>query len=314
MPRKHRFHFFGAIYHVILRGNNKQKIFFHDLHKKQFCDFIQESIKNFNYKIHAYCLMPNHIHLIVQVGEIPLTQIMHNVASRYSKWFNFKLKRVGHLFQGRYRAFLVQDEKYILELCRYIHLNPVRAELVKLPQEYIWSSHGAYLGLVSAPWLTMQFIQELLGKHFFNNGITYADFIKNGLDEGFMPTLLRVSDDENIFHDLSMQEEGKRIVPLEFIIEIVCNKFNICMDDLVLPSKKRTLVKARAIIALCAKQYCNISINKLADLFRQSQSTLSTNVNGLKKHSMQEIAPILELIERCPLSDMGFENHKSHIR
>src|ERR671930_1192258 len=138
MPRKPRIHYPGALYHVIMRGNAGCPIFLNDRGWEHFCDLIGQGVEGFGHRIHAFCLMSNHVHLLVQVGEIPLSRIIHNLTLRYTAWLNRRHSRIGHLFHGRYKALLVDADNYLLELVRYIHLNPVRAAMTELPDEYRW--------------------------------------------------------------------------------------------------------------------------------------------------------------------------------
>ena len=107
--------------------------------------------------------MTNHVHLIVQVDQVPLSRLMHNLASRYSHRMNWRRTRSGHLFQGRFKAVLADGESYLLELVRYVHLNPVRAKLVARPEAYPWSGHRAYLGREPLAWLTTDWILGQFG-------------------------------------------------------------------------------------------------------------------------------------------------------
>ena len=111
-----------------------------------FYHLLQEGYQRFDHRIHAFCLMSNHVHLAIEVGAIPLAPIMQNISFRYTRWINQRQKRMGHLFQGRYKALLVDQENYLSALIRYIHLNPIRAGVVKELVEFPWSSHLAYLG------------------------------------------------------------------------------------------------------------------------------------------------------------------------
>ena len=138
MPRKPRIHFPGALYHVILRGNAGEPVFFDDADRYRFYLLLQEGIERFGYRVHAFCCMTNHIHMALQVGSVSLSRIMQNLALRYTSGINRKYRRTGHLFQGRYKAILLDADSYLLELVRYIHLNPVRARLVKHPDNYSW--------------------------------------------------------------------------------------------------------------------------------------------------------------------------------
>ena len=116
MARKPRIHFTGAFYHVMLRGNSGQDIFFSSEDRVRFCFLVQEGVGMYGHRIHAFCLMDNHIHLLIQVGEIPLAKIIHNLSFRYTRYINVSQKRTGHLFQGRYKAILINADNYLLQL------------------------------------------------------------------------------------------------------------------------------------------------------------------------------------------------------
>lgn len=146
MARFERYHLPGSFYHVMLRGNDGQDIFFSDADHCAMCLLLQEGVEKYGHRIHAFCFMRNHIHLLIQVGEISLSKIMQNLAFRYSQKINRKNKRIGHLFQGRFKAILIEEHNYFTRLLRYIHTNPVRANVVDTPENYIWSSHNAYIG------------------------------------------------------------------------------------------------------------------------------------------------------------------------
>lgn len=139
-------HFKGALFHITARGNDKRKIFLDD--PRDFDKYIRNldlCKKKFPYKIYAFALMPNHLHLLIEVNKYSIDKIMQVLQTGYTMYFNRKYNHVGHLFQGRYKSFLVDKESYLLELVRYIHLNPVRAGIVSDPIEYKWTSHIAYL-------------------------------------------------------------------------------------------------------------------------------------------------------------------------
>jgi REP element-mobilizing transposase RayT len=146
MARKPRLHVSGGLYHVILRGNARQDVFFSPGDRHFFYELLAEGVIRFGYRVHAFCLMPNHLHLALQVGDLELSAGMQNLSFRYTRYLNTRLKRVGHVFQRRFKAFLVDQDRYGLALVRYLHLNPVRARTVRQPGAYAWSSHRAYLG------------------------------------------------------------------------------------------------------------------------------------------------------------------------
>ncbi len=156
MARKPRIHYPGAVYHVILRGNGKQDIFFEEEDRCRFYLLLQEGIERYRHQVHAFCLMTNHVHLVVQVADIHLSRIMQNLSFRYTRWVNWRHDRSGHFFQGRYKVVLVDGDSYLLELVRYVHLNPVRAKMASTPEEYAWTSHRAYCGQEALPWLATE--------------------------------------------------------------------------------------------------------------------------------------------------------------
>ena len=151
MARKPRLHVPGGVYHVMLRGNGWKNIFYTQIDRDHLEELVGEGVIRYGHRIHAYCWMRNHIHLAIQVAEEPLSKIVQNFSFRYARWVNKKKREVGHVFQGRYKSILVDKESYLLQLVRYIHLNPVRAGLIDDVKDYRWCSHGAYLGQFCRP-------------------------------------------------------------------------------------------------------------------------------------------------------------------
>jgi len=167
----------------MVRGNGGRKIFFSDADRSRFCLLLQEGIERYNCRIHAFCQMTNHVHLVIQVGDIPLSRIMQNVSFRYTRYINSARNETGHLFQGRYKALLIDGDSYLVELVRYIHCNPVRAGLVANPNEYQWSSHNAYLGRNPIAWLTIDLVLSQFAGRKNRAGKLYGDFVQAGITE-----------------------------------------------------------------------------------------------------------------------------------
>lgn len=151
MARPLRLEFPGAVYHVTSRGNSKQAIFLEEKDRKLFLEVLSSGVSRFNWLCHAYCLMENHYHLTIETLEGNLSRGMRQLNGVYTQIFNRRCKKVGHLFQGRYKAILVEKETYLLALCRYVVLNPVRAGWVSRPAEWKWSSYRATAGEVKRP-------------------------------------------------------------------------------------------------------------------------------------------------------------------
>ena len=129
-----RIEYLGALYHITSRGNERKKIFLEDADKIKFLEILEDYHNRFNILIHSYILMDNHYHFIVETPKGNLTKVMHGVNGCYTGYFNRKYRRSGHLFQGRYKGILVDKDAYLVQLSRYVHINPVRAKIVERPE------------------------------------------------------------------------------------------------------------------------------------------------------------------------------------
>ena len=163
MARPLRIEYPGAFYHVTSRGNERKDIFKSNTDREMFLSYLASAQEKYEAVVHAYCLMSNHYHLMIETPQGNLSQIMKYINSSYTNFFNIKRKRTGHLLQGRYKAILVEADAYATELSRYIHLNPVRAGMVRSPEEYRWSSYSYYTERSSPSWLKTGFILGYFG-------------------------------------------------------------------------------------------------------------------------------------------------------
>ena len=283
MARKPRIHYPGAYYHVILRGNGGQDIFFSKKDRTKFYLLLQEGTERFEHRIHAFCLMGNHVHLVIQVGDIPLSKIMQNVTFRYTRYINTRKKRIGHLFQGRYKAILVDADTYFLELVRYIHNNPVRAKLTKTADQYMFSSHRAYLGIDTLPWLTSDYVLAQFAKHKSKAKKLYHDFVLKGSTEDYRQEFYRGGHESRILGDDRFSEKAlakaaekyTRKLFLEDVVEAVCAYYNITIDLLTDPGKTRPASEARSVIALLVQEKDNLKLTALGKYLKRDLATLS---------------------------------------
>ena len=181
MTRPLRIEFKGAVYHITSRGNARQAIF---LDEKDFADFLGvlcSVVKRYHFILHAYCLMNNHYHLLIETPYGNLSRGMRQLNGLYTQRFNQRHQRVGHLLQGRYRAILVDKDNYLLELCRYVVLNPVRAKIVKDPKDWEWSAYQAIIGHKGIPCLTTDWILSQFGKEQKAASRGYQAFVHSGI-------------------------------------------------------------------------------------------------------------------------------------
>jgi putative transposase len=144
VARQLRIEFEGAFYHITSRGNQRERIFFEDKDKEMFLEILKRTKERYGYLLHAYVLMDNHYHFLIETPKANISQTMQNVNTSYTVHINRKYKRSGHLFQGRFKGLIVDKDEYLVTLSRYIHLNPVRAGIVQRPTDYRWTSYRAY--------------------------------------------------------------------------------------------------------------------------------------------------------------------------
>jgi REP element-mobilizing transposase RayT len=172
----------GGIFHVFSRGNRRQPIFLDDRDYAYFLALVAQVVKRYRWRCHAYCLMPNHFHLLIETPSESLSVGMHRLNSLYAQYFNRRHDFDGHLFQGRFGSVVVRSEWHLIELSRYIVLNPVRAGLCARPEEWRWSSYRAAVGSRSRPtFLTTDFLLSFFGSKLAEQRAGYAAFVREGL-------------------------------------------------------------------------------------------------------------------------------------
>ncbi|MFB6358685.1 MAG: transposase [Thiohalorhabdaceae bacterium] len=185
MARPLRIEYPGALYHVTARGDGRDWIYLDEEDRQAFLDLLGEVVGTFNWAVHAYCLMGNHYHLLVETPDANLGRGMRQLNGVYTQRFNRRHGRVGHVFQGRYKAILVEKDAYLLELARYIVLNPVRAGLIEEPGEWPWSSYRATAGLDPRPqWLSVDWIRNTFFPRPEAAGAAYRRFVAEGMGQG----------------------------------------------------------------------------------------------------------------------------------
>ncbi len=182
MARPIRIEYDGAVYHVTSRGNARKRIYKEDADRLKFLDILYEATRKYNWLCHAYCLMDNHYHLVIETPDGNLSKGMRQLNGLYTQTFNRRRSSVGHVFQGRYKAILIEKESHLLEVCRYVVLNPVRAKVVQEPGEWKWSSYNGTAGKIKPhPCLTIDWILGQFGSKKGQAERAYQDFISAGI-------------------------------------------------------------------------------------------------------------------------------------
>lgn len=305
MPRKNRISLPGFFYHVILRGNNKEDIFLSNEDRSQLSFLLQEGLERFGHRIHAFCFMTNHIHLALQVSDVPLSKIVHNFSFRYTNYLNRRYQRVGHVFQGRFKSILLDKEGYLKELVRYIHLNPVRGGLVQEVGNFHWSSYQSYLhrNCQEFPWVTTDVVLQLFGEDCSSAVSRFVAFHQEG-DEKPEEVLCRGNQEGRILGDKAFLSKIRRInerqrvsdtVPLSVLIDVVCQHFSVKVDDLSTPSRKEKVSRIRAILAILTQNHPNWTLEELGEVLKRDPSTLCSLVSRFERKVSENSSLAVEL-------------------
>lgn len=282
MARALRIEYEGAVYHVTVRGNERRKIFFSKRDYEKFKEYLGEAKEKYRFVLHAYVLMTNHYHLIFETPEKNLSKIMHYLNSSYTTYTNIKRKRSGHLFQGRYKAILVDKDSYLLELSRYLHLNPVRANMVEKPEGYPYSSYGSYITEDKESIVNVGATLEMFSKSEKEARKRYRTFVENAMGEEIESPIKRVyggmilGGEAFIRQTLSLLESCRlekaevshrkalhATMGIEDAIEAVCRHYHLNRDDL---SKNRRSEARNACIYLL-KKYTSATNNEIGECF-----------------------------------------------
>ncbi len=291
MPRQPRLHVPGGLYHVILRGNGRQALFFDAADRRRWQSLLASGIKRHGHRLHAYCWMTNHVHMMVQSHADPLSAFLGTLASSYARSTHRKQGRSGHLFERRYRAILLQQDSHVLELVRYIHFNPVRSAMVASPADYPWSSHGAYLHGHAPAWLTTTWILSLLGPTTAAARRAYASFMASDVDAPVRDRLRngrdddsRILGDDHFVHSACSKEESPRPRQhLDDLVRAACEQHGLDEANLASLSRNRTNARIRAEIARSAIDGRIATLAEVARRFGRSPSGLCRGVSNLRR-------------------------------
>lgn len=297
MPRKLRLFYPGAFYHVMLRGNAKQTIFGGHQAYQKFENILADGLEQHKHRLHAYCWMGNHVHMLLQCADAPLSEMMRGLSQRYTYWFNKQHDRVGHLFQGRYKALMVDTDSYLLDLVRYIHLNPVRAELVESTDDYPWSSHHAYLGQRTTTWLTTDWVLRQFHPERDAARARYLRLLGEPVDEQQQALFTSGATDGGVIGgDDFLRRVEERVgvdsapnIPLEQIVDLVCEQQNLNRDEIRSPSRRRAVTEARAVITLLAVDEAGKRVTEIADYFNRDITVVSRQMRKLRERSERQV-------------------------
>src|SRR4030042_5678109 len=267
MARKPRIECEGAFYHVITRGNQRQKVFKDRDDFLKYLEILSNYKNRYKYFLYAYMLMNNHVHLLIETQEIPLSKILQGINQSYTTYFNRKYKTVGHLFQGRYKAILCDRDEYLLSLVKYIHLNPVRAKIVKFPDKYQWSSQHSYIkktdgiNIIDTDQVLRMFSEDkqsarkLYSAYMSDSQIVKKEDVYNTIgqrilgSEEFLERVIEKYDGE-----LKKEKREREYTLFEIAkgIEKICG---VTLKQIREKSKSETITLGRRLLSLVEKEY-----------------------------------------------------------
>ena len=318
MPRQSRIDAAGALHHIMVRGIDKNKVFRSDTDRDQFLERLGQILLETKTTCYAWALIPNHFHLLLRTGAAPISTVMRRLLTGYAVWFNRRHHRHGHLFQNRFKSILCQEDTYLLELVRYIHLNPIRAKLVKDFDElaqYEYCGHSAVLGKVKKPWQDTAWVLKMFSQKLGPARRAYRVFLKKGIDQGFRQDLtgggllrsaggwkgvkalreakVHQRNDERILGDgdfvgrvlASAEETMERRhalrssgMDLDAIASRVGKVLGIKTEEVWAEGKQQRIVEARSLLCFWAVKELGVSMSSLAHKLRISIPSVSESV------------------------------------
>lgn len=334
MPRKARIDAPGALHHIIVRGIEKRPIFRDDTDRDSFIQRLDHILDDSSTPCFAWALMPNHLHLLLKTGLKSISTIMRQLLTGHAVYFNRRHKRHGHLFQNRYKSILCQEDAYLLELVRYIHLNPLRAGIVHSYKDltsYAYSGHSSVMGKCMRPWHATDYVLNFFGNRKSAARKVYLQFVEKGIARGKRPELtggglvrsaggwsallglraakLRIASDERILGDgkfveavlkTANEQMEKRYqlkangFDLDRVAEKVAAIMNIPIEMAWEKSRRPQVVRARDLICYWGNLELGISITTLAKKFGLSQPSVSVAVRRGEKYANKNQYTLVE--------------------
>jgi REP element-mobilizing transposase RayT len=318
MPRKARIDAPGALHHIIIRGIEKKAIFRRDKDRERFVARLGKVLLDTSTPCFAWALLSNHAHFLLRTGGVPIATVMRRLLTGYAQEFNRRYRRHGQLFQNRYKSILCEEDTYLLELVRYIHLNPIRAGMVEKFEklkDYPWSGHGALVGRVEREWQDTHYVLGYFSKAQKKARMAYVSFVSEGIKGGRRPELiggglvrsvggwtalkelrregLRIKGDERILGGERFVEEVLKQAEEEFeirtraeskgmtvatVMASIAHHYEVDLDELRSGTKARKVVKARTALCYLAIRKLGATAVELAGELNISPSAVSKSV------------------------------------
>lgn len=305
MARRPRLHAPGLLYHVIARGNQQQLTFRTELDYHAYLIRLAGYQKRYSVELYAYCLMPNHVHLLLQPSEMPLAKFMQGLQQSYTQWFNRIHGTSGHLFQGRYKAIVCDRDEYLVTLVRYIHLNPVRARLVEDPELYRHSGHRAYLTGDRMALVDPNPVLDMLGGQ-----AAYRRFVTAGIDAGHDERYYQTEDQQFLGARPAARAAGQAAQPagvlrrrlLDTVVEELARQIPLELTALRSRDRSHSVTTGRAILSFVLVRRLGYRVADVAATLRRDVATISVIVSRLARRlqsSDRIAADVARLESKC---------------
>ena len=314
MGRPLRIEYPGALYHVTSRGNERRDIFLDDSDRRKFLDILEDYHDRYGILIYCYVVMDNHYHVVVETPQGNLLKVMHGINSGYTGYFNRKYGRAGHLFQGRYKGILVERDAYLLELSRYVHLNPIRARMVDRPERYKWSSYPGYIWKrKEVLWVEYVWVLSQFGSNRERSKKKYREFVSKGMQETnnnplrdlygqvilgrekFVEKTKGLLKGKEVSQEIA---ERKRLIDqpkAEDILSAVASKFEMGID--ILKGKGARNNKAKKMAIYLIKRYSGLGNQEIGELFGGIHYSAVSKSSARLEREMAENRSLRKLVE-----------------
>jgi len=303
MARPPRVEVPGALYHVIARGNQRRLVFRDAVDYHRYLELLARYQRRHGFTLYAYALLPNHLHLLISPARLPLAKSMQGLQQAYTRHFNQRHRLVGHCFQGRYKAILCQAEAYLLELVRYLHLNPLRAGLAATVDDYQWTSHPVYLGGRDAAGVSVEAVLQEFSATRSRAVAAYRRFVVEGLPAGHRDDLYAVVA-QRFLGDERFVERIERTtlpatpkpavdVPVQLLARWVATRCGVPEARMRARGRSRDASQARALVAYLGREEAALPLKTVARYFNRDEATLSQAV--LRLETQIDVDPRLSI-------------------
>ncbi len=279
MARKLRVEYKGCLYHVMVRGNNGEFILQKEEEKQIYLDLIKKYKERYPFKLYAYCIMDNHVHMLIEQEDIPLSKIMQGIQQSFTQRYNKKFSRTGHVFQQRYKAQICNKEKYILQLVKYIHRNPEKAEKGE-GLNYRWSSHKEYITNIRSELIEKDNILKVFSGDKKRAISDYKNFmnIKDKEDNDDIEEYL-------LIEAQSKKEDIKDKIEIDKIIDRICDLEKVELNEITKRSKVQRYSDIRKAIVLASEKHADVTNTELAKKLNIPLSMISKIKSGASKRT-----------------------------